>query len=108
MRGHSSTSYKQSATAEILKGITVQGVNNGVKSPDGSLLEDKPSTTSLSRESFLHNLCPALKADNHQEGTSNKIQLCNSGTSAYASIPFDAGKEVKEIHYSMYSRSDKS
>ncbi|KIR33178.1 hypothetical protein I352_04549 [Cryptococcus deuterogattii MMRL2647] len=103
MRGHSSTSYKQSATAEILKGITVQGVNNGVKSPDGSLLEDKSSTTSLSRESFLHNLCPALKTDNHQEGTSNKIQLCNSGTSAYASIPFDAGKEVKEIHYKLPS-----
>ncbi|KAE8540338.1 hypothetical protein D1P53_003283 [Cryptococcus gattii VGV] len=105
MRGDSSTSYKLSAIAEILKGITVQGVNNGVKSPDGSLMEDKFSTTSLSRESFLNNSCPDLKADKHREGTSNKIQLRNSGTSAYASVPFDAGREVKEIRYSMYSRS---
>ncbi|XAO24766.1 hypothetical protein I312_103572 [Cryptococcus bacillisporus CA1280] len=103
MRGHSSKSYKLSAIAEILKGITVQGVNNGVKSPHGSLLEDKFSTTSLSRESFLNNSCPDLKADNHREGTSNKIQLCNSGTSAYASVSFDAGKEVKEIRYELPS-----
>lgn len=86
----------------------MQGVNNGVKSPHGNLLEDKFSTTSLSRESFLNNSCPDLKADNHREGTSNKIQLCNSGTSAYASVSFDAGKEVKEIRYGMYSRSDEN
>lgn len=83
----------------------MQGVNNGVESPDGSLMEDKFSTASLSRESFLNNSCPDLKADKHREGTSNKIQLRNSGTSAYASVPFDAGKEVKEICYSMYSLS---
>ncbi|KIR54423.1 hypothetical protein I315_02905 [Cryptococcus gattii Ru294] len=103
MRGDSSTSYKLSAIAEILKGITVQGVNNGIKSPDGSLMEDRFSTASLSRESFLNNSCPDFKADKHREGTSNKIQLRNSGTSAYASVPFDAGREVEEICYKLPS-----
>lgn len=104
MRGLSPTSYKLLAIAETLKGITFQGANNCVKPPGGRLLEDKISSASLPLESFLNNSFSGLKADNHQEGMSDKNQLCNSGTSAYASALFDAEKEVKEIPYGMYLR----
>lgn len=104
MRDRSSTSLKLSAIDEILKGIILQGVSNRVKSPDGELLEDKISSAPSSLESFLSNSCSGLKADNHRVGMSDKNQLCNSGTSAYASGLLDAEKEVKEIPYSMYSR----
>lgn len=103
MRGLSPTSYKLLAIAETLKGITFQGANNCVKPPGGRLLEDKISSASLPLESFLNNSFSGLKADNHQEGMSDKNELCNSGTSAYASALFDAEKEVKEIPYELPS-----
>ncbi|OWZ45396.1 hypothetical protein C351_02380 [Cryptococcus neoformans c8] len=103
MRDRSSTSLKLSAIDEILKGIILQGVSNRVKSPDGELLEDKISSAPSSLESFLSNSCSGLKADNHRVGMSDKNQLCNSGTSAYASGLLDAEKEVKEIPYKLPS-----